>query len=173
MGADGVNGADGAPGGYYKPNVDGTWDLYSADGTLLDADTGLDWKVPLGGNEEPLTAVWNPDGSLVLSGEATNNETLVIGQSVLSDLVFIPQYTMDGHNAQEVKYIPFRNARPCWGMPAMHSAEEVHYRINPTSIDKEEVEWDFIGRTLVTTCNSVIWIILNQLLLVKTMVLVH
>lgn len=151
-GADGVNGADGAPGGYYKPNIDGTWDLYSADGTLLDADTGLDWKVPLGGNEEPLTAVWNPDGSLVLSGEATNNETLVIGQSVLSDLVFIPQYTMDGHNAQEVKYIPFRyhQEAPCWGMPAMHSAEEVHYRINPTSIDKDEVEWDFIGRTLIT-----------------------
>ncbi len=149
-GADGVNGEDGAPGGYYKPNADGTWDLYAADGTLVNADTGLDWKVPLGGDEEPLTAVWNADGSLVLSGEATGNQTVIIGQSVLTDLVFIPEMTLDGHNAQEVRWLPLRDSGKCNGRTGMVAAEEVHYRINPITIDPDDVDWAFVGRDLET-----------------------
>lgn len=149
-GADGVNGEDGAPGGYYKPNADGTWDLYAADGTLVNADTGLDWKVPLGGDEEPLTAVWNADGSLVLSGEATGNQTVIIGQSVLTDLVFIPEMTLDGHNAKEVRWLPLMDSGRCNGLAGMVAAEKVNYRINPITIDPADVEWKFVGRNLET-----------------------
>lgn len=153
-GSDGLNGADGAPGGYYKPNADGTWDLYAADGTLVDDNTGLDWKVPLGGDEEPLTAVWNADGSLVLSGEATGNQTVIIGQAVLTDLVFIPEMTLDGHNAQEVRWLPLMDSGRCNGLPGMVAAEEVHYRINPITIDPADVEWDFVGRELETRAGA-------------------
>ena len=94
---------------YFEPGIDGAekgkWVKVTVkDGKETREITEDRWDNQSGG----VVAIYE-DGSLKLQNVAgTNGETIAIGDSLLETLVFAPQFVLDGHEAFEYLYTPYK-----------------------------------------------------------------
>ena len=117
-GEKGEQGEPGTPGGdgsgsasvYYYPGVNGEENGYwvkvsvAADGTESKKVTDISWKVSGSG----LTAIWD-EGSLILDGvEGTDEPVVITLDADLRALIYEPEMVLDGNNAMEYIYIPYK-----------------------------------------------------------------
>ena len=117
-GEKGDQGEPGTPGGegsssasvYYYPGVNGEENGYwvkvsvAADGTESKEVTDTSWKVSGSG----LTAIWD-EGSLILDGvEGTDEPVVITLDADLRALIYEPEMVLDGNNAMEYIYIPYK-----------------------------------------------------------------
>ena len=159
-------GEPGTPGGdgsgsasvYYYPGVNGEENGYwvkvsvAADGTESKEITDTSWKVSGSG----LTAIWD-EGSLILDGvEGTDEPVVITLNAHLKALIYEPEMVLDGNNAMEYIYIPYKPysiSEGTQGGMLVHQIQtaigyekrEEKYTVKETTIQAQG--WEFLNPT--------------------------
>ena len=113
-GEDGKDGQDGKPGNpgeggadaqakYYEPGADGYWYEVVGDKKTKTEQKWQTEAAAAGG----VVAIWGND-ELRLQNVQGATTDIVIPFSALESLVFVPEFVLDGHEAMEYLYIPYK-----------------------------------------------------------------
>lgn len=154
--SEGPEGPQGPAGNYYKPNAStGNFDLYDAEGKLLDDNTGISWRTP-----GSVTAVYSGN-KLVLSGvKNLAGEDVPVEMTIgtpLGTLAFIPSVlsNVGGYPTTDKPFYYIANYYDAqWKAQAWDCSNDVvlEYRVSPQdAYISNEVKGEFINRAIKTS----------------------
>ncbi|MBO4995801.1 MAG: hypothetical protein J6C78_07555, partial [Muribaculaceae bacterium] len=145
---------------YYYPGTTGAEDGYwvkvtvAEDGTETKEITNVKWTVA--DTSKGVVAIWD-NGKLILRNVGGTDKDIIVTTSTdLRSLVFEPEMVLDGQNAMEYKYIPYKpytvNAEIEGGMlvhqvktATGYDAKEVAYKVKGEAVQAEA--WTFLNPT--------------------------
>ena len=161
QGEPGKAGSSTSPSVYYYPGTTGSEDGYwvkvtvAADGTETKEVTNMKWTVTSSGSEiKGVIAIWS-DGKLILRNvDGYDGDLTITLKGDLRSLVFRPEMVLDGQNAMEYIYIPYK---PFTVNKEIAGGMLVHQVQTATGYEPKETTYKLKGEAVQATA----WSFLN------------
>ncbi len=145
---------------YYYPGTtaeeDGYWVKVTVaeDGTETKTVTDVQWIASF--NTTGVTAVWSNNALILRNVEGTDNDVVISLNAALKALIFMPEMVLDGQNAMEYKYIPYKafnvNGTTSSQMMVHQIQTATGYetreeKFTVSSVDVQVNDWTFLNPT--------------------------